>query len=246
MGVSRDDKRPKSDPVRDDDLDQASRLRLLAAGQDGNHATVQEFILTVLRKAILEGVLPPETRLRQEDLATIFGTSRIPVREALRVLEYEGLAESEPNRGFTVTSLDADQVEEIYELRIVLESHATRLAIPLLTESDLADLEQLYSEMQDSAEPDSRLDKREEFYLRLYGITARPRLIGLIGRLRQEVSRSLRWKLVPHSPEHHQAYFDAIKRGDADAACEELAIHYQRVAALLRRFLREAKSVRPS
>lgn len=244
MGVARVGQR-KSDPVRSDDKGvRESRISQLVADHDGKHPTVQEFILAVLRAAIVEGVLPPEFRLRQEDLATLFGTSRIPVREALRVLEYEGLAESEPNRGFAVTSLDADQIEEVYELRIVLESHATRLAIPLLTESDIADLEELYREMQESETADARLSARERFYLRLYGVTARPQLIGLIGRLRQEVARSLRFKLVHDSPANHQAYFDAVKRGDADAACAELAMHYEKVAGLLRRFLREAKSAR--
>ena len=246
MGVSRIDGRPAGSPIGSEGAsDQESRIRQLVADHDGKHATVQEFILAVLREAIVEGVLAPEARLRQEDLATIFGTSRIPVREALRVLEYEGLAESEPNRGFAVTSLDADQIEEIYELRIVLESHATRLAIPLLTESDLTDLEDLYREMQESERSDARLIKRERFYLRLYGVTARPHLIGLISRLRQEVARSLRFKLVHDSPANHEAYFEAVKRGDADAACAELAMHYEKVAALLRRFIREAKAARP-
>jgi DNA-binding GntR family transcriptional regulator len=120
------------------------------------------------------------------------------------------------------------------------------LAIPLLTESDLSDLEQLYRDMQESDDSDARLVKRERFYLRLYGVTARPRLVGLISRLRQEVARSLRSKLVHDSPANHQAYFDAVKRGDADAACAELALHYQKVAALLRRFLREAKAAHSS
>jgi len=243
VGVSRVDDGPGTNPSDGGgDWARGSRIRELVALHDGRYATTQEFILAVLREAILEGVLPPEARLRQEDLATLFGTSRIPVREALRVLEYEGLAESEPNRGFAVTSLDADQIEEVYDLRIVLESHATRLAIPLLTESDLADLEELYRDMQESDGSDARLVKRERFYLRLYGVTARPRLVGLISRLRQEVARSLRSKLVHDSPANHEAYFDAVKRGDADAACEELAMHYRKVAALLRRFLREAKS----
>ena len=243
MGVSRVDEQRAADSVRAEaDWSRETRIRELVAYHDGKYATVQEFILAVLREAILEGVLPPETRLRQEDLATVFGTSRIPVREALRVLEYEGLAESEPNRGFAVTSLDADQIEEVYELRIVLESHATRLAIPLLTEHDLADLEELYRAMQEDDGSDARLVKRERFFLRLYGVTARPRLVGLISRLRQEVARSLRSRLVHDSPANHRAYFDAVKRGDADAACEELTMHYRKVAALLRRFLREAKA----
>ena len=203
--------------------------------------TAQDLILETLREAILEGILPPGSRLRQEDLADAFQTSRIPVREALRVLAYEGLATSEPRRGFTVTALDADQIEEIYDLRIVLETHAVQLAMPLMTEQDLADLMALHEAREAAASIDEKLALREQFHLRLYAVTARPRLVGLIARLWQEVARSLRWQLVHHSPTAHDAFFDAIKAGDADRACEELAAHYRRVVALLHRFLREAK-----
>jgi DNA-binding GntR family transcriptional regulator len=60
-------------------------------------------------------------------------------------------------------------------------------------------------------------------------------------RLRQEVARSLRWKLIQHSPSHHEIFFDAVVNGDADLAAAELAAHYRKVAGLLQRFLREAK-----
>lgn len=205
------------------------------------HPTAQDLVLETLREAILDGILPPGSRLRQEDLASAFKTSRIPVREALRVLEYEGLARSEPHRGFTVTALDADQIEEIYELRTVLETHAVRVAIPLLTQPDLDDLQRLYDEMDTTGPADDKLAKREKFYLRLYSVTARPRLVGLIARLHQEVARSLRWQLVQQSPSHHEIFFDAVKNGDADLAVAELASHYRKVVALQRRFLREAK-----
>jgi DNA-binding GntR family transcriptional regulator len=216
-------------------------LEALIGRMRARHNTAQELVLETLREAILDGILPPGARLRQEDLAAAFDTSRIPVREALRVLEYEGLARSEPHRGFTVTALDADQIEEIYELRTVLESHAVRLAIPLLTQPDLDELQHLYDEMESGETADEKLAARESFYRTLYGVTARPRLVGLIARLRQEVARSLRWKLVQHSPSHHEIFFEAVKNGDADLAAAELASHYRKVAALLRRFLREAK-----
>ena len=122
---------------------------------------------------------------------TCSSTSRIPVREALRALEYEGLVSSEPHRGFTVTSLDADDIDEVYELRILLEGQAVRLAVPLMTDEDLQDLEDLYEQMQAAATPDEQLASRERFYARLYSITGRPRLVGLIARLRQEVARAL-------------------------------------------------------
>lgn len=219
----------------------AGSLQALVNARRPSHDTVQELVLESLREAILEGVLPPGARLRQEDLAAAFRTSRIPIREALRVLEYEGLANSEAHRGFTVTSLDADQIEEVYDLRIVLESHAVRLAIPLLTDADLADLTRLHDQMEATKSDDERLAWREQFYIRLYSVPARPRLVGLIARLRQEIARSLRWRLIQQSPHHHEAFFEAVKAGDADLAVAELASHYRKVVALLRRYLRETK-----
>lgn len=215
--------------------------RIIADARESN-VTAQDLVLTSVRAAILAGVLSPGARLRQEDLAERFGTSRIPVREALRALEYEGLVTSEPHRGFTVTELDADDVEEVYDLRIVLESHAVRVALPLLTDEDLGELEQLYQAMTSAVAPDEQLAARERFYIRLYSVSGRPRLVGLIVRLRQEVARSLRWPTLQHAPSHHEQFFEAVKMGDADRAVARLSGHYQRVATLIRRYLREAEA----
>jgi len=215
--------------------------RIIAAARASN-VTAQDLVLASLREAILAGVLSPGARLRQEDLAERFGTSRIPVREALRALEYEGLVTSEPNRGFTVTELDADDVEEVYDLRIVLEGHAVRVAVPLLTDEDITELDQLFAAMTNAASPDEQLAARERFYIRLYSVSGRPRLVGLIARLRQEVARSLRWPTLQHAPAHHDRFYEAIKMGDVDRAVAQLASHYQRVAVLIRRYIREAEA----
>jgi DNA-binding GntR family transcriptional regulator len=203
--------------------------------------TAQELVLEAVRNAILAGVIEPGARLRQEELADLFGTSRIPVREALRALEYEGLVTSAPHRGFTVTSLDADDIEEVYELRILLEGQAVRLAIPMMTDEDIVDLDALFARMQTAATPDEQLAARERFYTRLYSISGRPRLVGLIARLRQEVARALRWATIQHSSQIHESFWDAIKTGDADRAVAHLNGHYKRVAALIRRHIREGE-----
>ncbi|MGH2450321.1 MAG: GntR family transcriptional regulator [Candidatus Limnocylindria bacterium] len=210
----------------------------VSASRGNERQTAQDVVLAWLREAILSGTLPPGSRLRQEKLAERFGTSRIPVREALRALEYEGLVRSVPYRGFTVTELDADDIEEVYDLRILLEGHAVRLALPLMTDEDVRTLEELYAEMAEAPPGDAQLAARERFYIRLYSMSGRPRLVGLIARLRQEVARSLRWPTLQHAPAHHQAFFDAIRAGDADHATSQLATHYRRVAILIRRNLR--------
>ena len=221
---------------------EAEHVRAIIEAARETNVTAQELVLASLREAVLAGVFEPGARLRQEELAEIFETSRIPVREALRALEYEGLVRSEPHRGFTVTRLDADEVEEVYDLRVVLESHAVRLALPLLTDEDLEDLEQLFAQVRDAPDPDEGLAAREAFYTRLYSVTGRPRLVGLIIRLRQEVARALRWPTIQHSPSIHEQFFEAVRTGDAERAVAQLAAHYRRVAALIRRHLRESEA----
>ena len=214
------------------------KLRAIVSEARGVYGTTQDVVLQSLRKAIQRGVLPPGTRLRQEALAEALDAgSRLPVREALRILEFEGLVASEPHRGFTVTGLDPHQIEEIYEMRTVLESHALRIAIPLLTDSDLDDLRELYKGMVEEKDPDVAFQLREQFYVRLYSAAGRPRLVGLIMRLRQEVARSLRQKPVQQSGRHHERLFEAIERGDVELAVNELASHYRKVAGLIRRSL---------
>lgn len=215
-------------------------LDRIIADAAANHLTAQDLVLTSMREAILTAALPPGSRLRQERLAEMFGTSRIPVREALRALEYEGLVSSLPYRGFTVTELDADDIEEVYDLRILLEGHAVRVAVPLMTDDDLRTLEDLYAKMVEAQPGDAQLAARERFYNRLYSTTGRPRLVKLISRLRQEVARSLRWPTLQHAPEHHEQFFAAIRAGDAERAASQLANHYRRVAVLIRRYLRDA------
>lgn len=223
------------------DVDHAKLTAIIDAAREEN-VTAQELVLASVRNAILSGVLGPGARLRQEELAETFGTSRIPVREALRALEYEGLVTSEPHRGFTVTALDADDVEEVYDLRILLESEAVRLALPLLTDDDLEDLEVLFGTMQSAATPNDQLAAREQFYIRLYSVTGRPRLVGLIMRLRQEVARVLRWATIQHSSSIHEHFFEAVRVGDADRAVAHLSGHYRRVAVLIRRYIKEAEA----
>ncbi len=225
------------------DADVKARLDRIIAESAARKLTAQDLVLTSMREAILTGALPPGTRLRQEKLAEMFGTSRIPVREALRALEYEGLVTSLPYRGFTVTELDADDIEEVYDLRVLLESHAVRLAVPLMTDEDLQTLEDLYAEMTAAEPGDAQLAARERFYIKVYSMTGRHRLVALISRLRQEVARSLRWPTLQHAPEHHEQFFEAVRAGDVERAASQLASHYRRVAILIRRYLRDASAM---
>jgi DNA-binding GntR family transcriptional regulator len=212
--------------------------RDLTAGTEGPH----EAGLHVLRAAILDRTLAPGARLPQEDLATLMQTGRIPVRRWLRILEIEGLVRSEPHRGYTVTDLGTDDIEQIYHLRIVLESHAVRVALPLLTADDLAEIERIHDELMATSDPALALVLRDRFRARLYAVGNRPRLTDAILRLRQEVARAVIGRPHHHRPGDLTTFLAAVKAGDADAAVADLTAHYELTSALLRRYLRERRS----
>ena len=94
----------------------------------------------LIRAAIIDGRLEPGRRLKEEELARGLGISRTPVREALLVLQTEGLLESAPNRGATVRSYEADDLDDLYQLRAVLEGFAARRSASRISADDLARL----------------------------------------------------------------------------------------------------------
>jgi DNA-binding GntR family transcriptional regulator len=210
------------------------RLAVLIEHERESAATAHELVLGVLRAAVTGGVIASGTRLRQEDLAGLFGTSRIPVREGLRALEHEGLVTSVPHRGFTVTALQADDLDEIFDLRGVLESHAVRLLAPIMTEADTADLDALYGQLV-AGSTDDLPEVRDRFFARLFAITGRPRLVEMIERLRREAERGWRGTSARLAGEPYGGFWLALRSGDVEVATARLATHYARVAALMRR-----------
>ena len=100
--------------------------------------TMQEAVLRELRRRINDGELPPGTVIRVDAVAAALGVSRIPVREALMILEGEGLVTHRPHVGFAVPSLTAEELEEIYYLRALLEDEALRRAVANATDADRA------------------------------------------------------------------------------------------------------------
>ena len=100
-----------------------------------------------VRAAILDGDLAPGSVMSQVALAEELGISRTPLREALRMLQSEGLVEGEPNRRVRVAPISAKDLEELCVIRITLESEALRLSVPAMTSEDIARLEGYMAEM---------------------------------------------------------------------------------------------------
>ena len=106
-----------------------------------NHQTLSDNVAGLIRKMIFNGTLKPGERINQAQLAETLNISRGPIREALRMLQNEGLIKHETNRGTFVTTLSSQDAYEIYTLRALLEGEAAQLAIPNLTDKDFTRLE---------------------------------------------------------------------------------------------------------
>lgn len=213
-------------------------IRALLAGRVSSPETIAE----VLREAMLQGAFTGGQPLRQDDLAALFGVSRIPVREALRQLTAEGLVTFHPRRGATVLSLQPAEAEEILEIRHVLECKAAQLAMPLWTPETFVGLGGVLDEAEATGSVDRWSALNFAFHEGLYAPCARPRLLALIRTLNVSVDRYIRL-LVSRSDyrlqaqREHRAILAAalVRNGPALAALVEQ--HAMETARELRRFL---------
>lgn len=190
-------------------------------------ASVEEATTTALRVAIRRGILAPGLRLRQEDLAEQLGVSRIPLRDAFRRLEAEGLVEIEGRRGARVRSLSADDVAEIYELLIMIETHLMRAAVRNLDDPAVDRVLELSEQMDAVPQDDdeARRLSRKAFYGELYGHSGRPRIRNLALQLRDDVHRYHVLKNLGASLHAHAALRECIRNRDAEGAAAEMRRH---------------------
>ena len=195
-------------------------------------------IVRSLRGDILNGVLASGLQIRQEALAEQFGVSRVPVREALRQLEVEGLVTTELHRGAFVSSRSLEEIEEMLDIRIALEVRALKLAIPNLTRQIVAKARRILATYDRSQEPQQWRDLNLSFHLTLYGACNRPRLVKMIEDVVLMNSHFMRTYISATvgrhgaQAEHHQL-LDACVAGDARGALRLLETHIEHTRAAL-------------
>jgi len=197
---------------------------------------VERVVVDVLRQAVLAGMFKAGEVLRQDRLARTFGVSRMPIREALRQLEVEGLVNHLPRRGSVVATLTAHDVAEIFELRALLEGHAMRLAVPRLDPARLQRLVSLHAHMHTQG---GVVDAMEAFYRTLYEAAERPRLLRAIMQLRAEVARWLPAKPTPVHSGSHDRLLAICRRRDGRAAQQFIRAHLAHVGATLQQFVQD-------
>lgn len=199
--------------------------------------TVGDMTYEVIREGILTRVFEPGEHLRQDQLASAIGVSRIPVRSALLQLESEGLITFHPYRGAMVSTLTVDEMREIYELRALLETHALRKAMRAMTPERVQHLEELARELNAITDGEEFLARRMDFFRELYDGVPQPRALAIIDRLRAEagrywLNRRVDYVSKPGERDHMQV-LGFIRDGDTRGAVRWLRQHIERVGSEL-------------
>ncbi len=186
-------------------------------------------IAEALARRIISGAIGPGERLRQDHVAAEFGASHVPVREAFRQLESQGLAISQPRRGVRVTSFDMAELREVAEMRAALEVLALRHAAPRLTRALLNQAESA-SHAGERAENVTQWEAANRaFHRMLLAPCDMPRLMAQIDDLHAASARFLfaswRSEWEARTDHDHRAILAALRRGHVERACEILSRH---------------------
>ena len=205
--------------------------RELAEAVGPRTGATQEWVFRVLREGIISGKLKGGTQLKQDEVSAALTVSHIPVREALRQLEAQGLVTIHPNRGSTVTQLSRSDLEDMMEIRASISYYIARRAIPLMSEEDLNELQAVIEEQkkaQDIFEEERLNYKFHEVLTRRAKNKVADMFIELI---HWNADRYLRGALYTdparrgQSIAEHQAILDACRAGDAEKASSLLHDH---------------------
>ena len=195
-----------------------------------------------LRAAILDGRIPCGAALRQQDLADLFGVSRMPVREALRQLEAQSLLNVIAHKGAVVAPLVQGDAVETYALRILLESEALRLSIPLLTSEDFQQAARYIDELETQHDYTEIGRLNRLFHMSLYSKAPNRRLLKLVDDGLNEEERFLRFNLEAMglgklSQEDHRAMLRAVEDRDVERSVKMLEQHLNRGVEVITRYL---------
>lgn len=195
-----------------------------------------------LRSAILDGRLPPGTAIRQQELATLFGVSRMPVREALRQLEAQSLLKVEMHKGAVVAPLIGEDAMDTYALRVLLETEALRQSIPLLDANDIASARGYIQQLENETRHAEIGRLNRLFHMSLYSKAPNKKLLRLIEDELNEEERFLRFHLSSMglgklTQDDHNALVDAAGDKLVDEAVTVLERHLNNASRVIRKYL---------
>lgn len=203
-------------------------------------------IVTELRHRIINGQLPEGTPLRQEKLAAELGVSRVPLREAIRQLEAEGLVVSELHKGTVVSSLSLEEIEELFEIRLRLETWLFEAAIPLMTQADFTLAEAVIDEAMVSGIVENWGELNWRFHEALYRPSGNLIALKLLRTVHDNANRYVNLQIavaedVERELSDHRALVAFARLGDIRRGGDTLRAHIQRVSRNLIASLAEGR-----
>ncbi|MDP2660252.1 MAG: GntR family transcriptional regulator [Dehalococcoidia bacterium] len=220
------------------------------------YASKRDLVVEALREMILSGQILPGQRLRQEELTRMLGVSATPIREAIRLLEADGLLCGEAHHGVSVVEITPDELQDICRIRSMLEGLATRQAVDRSDPQDYAaaleHLETIQSELEAAVRSGTvaaMANLNRAFHLQLYTQSGSPYLIDMIRRLWMHQPGYMVWddpKLAAASVEQHKAVLAALRARHAEAAAQAIQVHIQLSAVSLAKEMRRREEARPS
>jgi DNA-binding GntR family transcriptional regulator len=213
--------------------------------------STSDFIAETLREAIVSGQLPADTELRQDDIAARFEVSKIPVREALKRLEAEGLVSFIRNKGAIVASMSSEEIWEYVEIRAMLEARAAELSAPKISDANLAIARAAIKAFGDEKSAARWGELNWQLHSSLYADAGRPVLLGEIRALYNKVERYVRALLavtteMPKTQREHGAILEAFAARDAVAASALTRAHVLDGGAALLKYLSAHRVETPS
>jgi DNA-binding GntR family transcriptional regulator len=197
-------------------------------------------IATALKDAILAGEIAPGEWLRQDEIATRFGASRLPVREALRILESEGLAESSPNKGARVPTLSLREVHTYYRMRERLEPLTLIESLPHLTDAHVDRMQSIQDEIELNTDVSHFLVLDREFHMTSYAGCPSDMLLSTTVRLWNSTQHYRRAFMLMAGNDRaaivndeHRLLLDAVRRRDPEDCERFLEGHIRRTRVAL-------------
>ncbi len=195
-------------------------------------ASASSIVFDALRKAIIEGQLEEGEPLRQDEIARLFNTSRIPVREAISRLEEQGLVKTKRYKGAVVAGLSPEETGEIFDLRALVEPEIIRNAVPNMTPEMLKTAREKCAAFSASPDPMTWGNLNRDFHETLYNASTLKFFIEIADNAIDRVERQIRAQLVmsngmDRASREHFAILDACEKGDADLASKLTREHIQ-------------------
>lgn len=200
----------------------------MAVFENESDLALSEQIANSVKEEILSGKFPPGVRILQEDIAERFGASRSPVREALRILEAEGLINLIAHTGAWISKLSLAECEEMYQIRERIEPLLLRLSIPNISESVITELQEVAIQMQATKDVETFLKLDRQFHLLSYS-KAETTLVGnMVNRL---------WNTTQH---YRRAYSQLVVASSFKLAHYE---HQLLIAAIVKKDTEDAERI---